>query len=237
MQIHQPDVVGIAEPMVRTRCLTGNLLNSLGMNIWLLWRNNFSSPKLIMIDRQHITMEIEGLLISIVHARSLHVQRRDLWKQLTDLNNTGMPRLIAGDFNAHLYVNERKGGRVPLAAAIQDFTDFVDENLLVEAHSTGLEYTWCNRQQGDRKIISKIDRCLINQELLQKYMGWSYKVLSRHASDHSPLIDWTTSIPKPNNALFRLIKAWSSHESFLELVDMSWKEEITGNPLVRFSLN
>ncbi|KAF5190602.1 hypothetical protein FRX31_019811 [Thalictrum thalictroides] len=126
------------------------------------------------------------------------------------MNTPGVPWVIAVDFNAHIFVDERKGGRTPSSTAIQNFRDFIDGNYLSEAHSTGLQYTWSNRQQGARKILSKIDRILANQEWMQKFMGWTYKVLSRVGSDHSPLIGWHTHIPKPENAPFRFVKAWTS---------------------------
>ncbi|KAL5730470.1 hypothetical protein ACHQM5_003284 [Ranunculus cassubicifolius] len=114
---------------------------------------------------------------------------------------------------------------------MEEFREFLYNNDLTEAISSGLTYTWTNKRMGAKKIYGKIDRMIVNEEWLLKYTGWSYKVLSRAGSDHSPLIGWTTTIPKPKNAPFRFFKAWTSHPLFIQEVQKSWQMEVEGNPL------
>ncbi|KAF5178009.1 hypothetical protein FRX31_032404 [Thalictrum thalictroides] len=106
-------------------------------NIWLLWRNTFDAPVLLQSTRQHVTIQLADKFVTIVHASSLYLGRRILWQELGLLNLKDKTWLVMGDFNAHFSIDERQGGRILLATAIEDFISFASSNDLMEASSTG----------------------------------------------------------------------------------------------------
>lgn len=48
--------------------------------------------------------------------------------------------------------------------AMQDFFDAINGSNLEEATYKGHNFTWCNNQKNHARILSKIDRILINKE-------------------------------------------------------------------------
>ncbi|KAF9605398.1 hypothetical protein IFM89_016975 [Coptis chinensis] len=162
---------------------------------------------------------------------SLYVHRRRLWSDIGTICSVNMHMLIIGDFNAYLFVSEKKGGLWPTAAAMNDFRALLDDNQLLEVPSTGFFYTCTNRQLGNKRILGKIDRGVYNSEWSSKFPSWSYKALSRQQSDHTPLIGWHESYQKPRNAPFKFHNMWTTHPGFLTLVQENWQIQIEGSQI------
>ncbi|KAF9622621.1 hypothetical protein IFM89_032520 [Coptis chinensis] len=243
----EPEIVGIAEPMIYPTDLPISFLQSLGMssafysnpssdlkrtpNLWLMWKDSISAPNMIHFSNQHITVMVDNVLITIVHTHCLYVQRRLLWLELSTINSLNLPWLILGDFNAYLSVSEKRGGNNPMAASMNDFRDFMNNNQLMEVPNSGFQLTWWNKQVGDFKILGKLDRMLCNVNWSSTFPGWKYKVVSRICSDHSPLMGGSISIPRPNNMPFKFFNMWCSHPKFKDVVMESWQEPLSGHSL------
>ncbi|XP_026378660.1 uncharacterized protein LOC113273107 [Papaver somniferum] len=131
-------------------------------NLWILWSEDIEEPVVLNMTRQAITVKTEGVFISCVHASYTQVFRRILWSQLSVVDST-TPWLVIGDFNCVLRNDEKKGGRDVLTSSINEFSDWMEENGLFEADSLGSKFTWTNGQSGVRRIISKLDRAIINE--------------------------------------------------------------------------
>ncbi|XP_026455672.1 uncharacterized protein LOC113356677 [Papaver somniferum] len=114
----KPDIFGIAEPKVP--CSAG---------------------------KQAITVEVDGVHVSFVHASYIQVTRRSLWQQLVS-SGDGIPWLVIGYFNCILRLDEKKGGLEPRTSAINEFSDWLDDNNLFEANALGSKFTWTNKQSG-----------------------------------------------------------------------------------------
>ncbi|XP_026455523.1 uncharacterized protein LOC113356565 [Papaver somniferum] len=89
------------------------------------------------------------------------------------------PWLVMGDFNCILRLDDNKG-----------------------ADSLGTKFTWTNRQSDTDRIISKLDRAVINAAWLAKFENWRCKAL-----------------PRPKRAPFRIQKMWFLHADFLRMQD------------------
>lgn len=69
-----------------------------------------------------------------------------------------LPTSIGGDFNVIRFPSERSsGGR--LTRAMEEFSNFIRENLLVDLPMIGGDFTWSSNR--DRTVLSRIDRFLI----------------------------------------------------------------------------
>ncbi|KAF9610598.1 hypothetical protein IFM89_023486 [Coptis chinensis] len=55
--------------------------------------------------------------------------------------------------------------------------------------------------------------------------------MSRLCSNHSPLVGWHDSIPKPMNALFKFFNLWTTDPDFQNFVKGSWQTPIQGHSL------
>ncbi|KAF9598280.1 hypothetical protein IFM89_026486, partial [Coptis chinensis] len=113
---------------------------------------------------------------------------------------------VAGDFNVVSSIVERKGGRLPCQTAVNEFVDLINGNALMDTTSLGFKFSWSNKRHGDRRMVQKIDRILVNQKWIDAATGWRSKILQWRFFGHSPIIGWFTAIPKPHNIPFRLKK-------------------------------
>ncbi|XP_026442653.1 uncharacterized protein LOC113342274 [Papaver somniferum] len=186
----QPDIIGIAEPRVSVSsrsvkkfCIDGfsrsiihNSLDTVVGNLWVMWSSNIADPVVVNCSKQAITIGIDGVHISFVHASSVQTTRRNLWRQL--------------DMGA-------------------------------------LQVPW---QSGVHRIISRLDRGVINEFWLNRFENWRCKALPREVSDHSPLIGFPFVNTRPRRAPFRVQKMWFGHPDFMRMVEDSWKVPIVGSP-------
>ncbi|KAF9618077.1 hypothetical protein IFM89_000028 [Coptis chinensis] len=204
-----PDIVGIAEPKIQPNDIPINFLHSLGMstaffsnpgtdpnrvpNIWLIWKASLPSPTMVYFSNQHIIVEIENVLITIVHAHCIAIQRRQLWLEQSNINPLNLPWMIMGDFNAYLSISKKKGGNNPSSSAMNDFRNFISNNQMMEVPSSGYQLTWWNKQVG------------------------------RICSHHSPLLGGNLTISQPKNRPFKFFNMWCTHPTFRDTVFESWQ--------------
>ncbi|KAF9619289.1 hypothetical protein IFM89_006476 [Coptis chinensis] len=131
-------IKGIAEPMISPDDFSKAYLQSLGMssyffsnnslnrvpNIWLFWKTTVDTPNLLCCSNQQITVEVDGVLLSIIHAHCSYVNRRQLWMDLHQFSLMNLPWLILGDFNAYLSYSDKQGGHRPSTKSDVRFRDF-----------------------------------------------------------------------------------------------------------------
>ncbi|XP_026448145.1 uncharacterized protein LOC113348541 [Papaver somniferum] len=239
----RPDIIGIVEPMVsvssRSICrfridgfnnsIIHNSTDSCIGNLWVMWSLNVSDPVVLNCSKQAITIGVDGVHISFVHASSVQTTRRNLWNEL-NMGAQQVPWLVIGDFNCVLRNDEKKGGVTPRTIVVNEFSDWLDDNSLFEAEALGSKFTWSNRQTGVRRIISKLDRAVINEFWLNRVENWRCKALPREVYDHSPLIGYPFVNTRPRRAPFRVKKMWFGHPDFMRMVQESWSIRIVGVP-------
>ncbi|XP_026377979.1 uncharacterized protein LOC113272344 [Papaver somniferum] len=246
----KPDIIGIAEQKVsvssrsvRRFCIDGfsssiihNSTDTCIGNLWVIWSLSVVDPVVVNCSKQTIIVGVDGVHISLVHAISLQTSRRNLWRQL-DMGALQVPWLTIGDFNCVLRNEEKKGGVTPRAAVVNEFCDWLDDNDLFESESLGCKYTWSNKQSGVHRIISRLDRAVINEFWLNRFENWRCKALPREVSDHSPIIGFLFVNTRPRRAPFRVQKMWFGHPDFMPMVENSWKELIVGSPAFIYPQN
>ncbi|XP_026420074.1 uncharacterized protein LOC113316056 [Papaver somniferum] len=236
----KPDLFCLTEPKVHCSAAFGNgilregfsphvihnVSSSSVANLWVCYSNTIS-PSIVNVIKQAITIEVDGVHVSFIHARYIQVTRRRLWQQL-NIHDDAIPWLVIGDFNCILRLDEKKGGLEPRTSTINEFSDWLYDNNLFEADTLGTKFTWTNRQSGMERIISKLDRVVINAAWLAKFENWRYKSLLREVSDHSKLLGFPFAVPRPKRAPFRVQKMWFLHTDFLRMVSESWNMPVTG---------
>ncbi|XP_026398736.1 uncharacterized protein LOC113294558 [Papaver somniferum] len=138
------------------------------------------------------------------------VQRRFLWSEMQLISELKKPRLILGDFNVVLFVEEKMGGRSLSRRSMLDFNDCLNTCELLQATKIRLDFS-CD---------------------------WEYQVGIRIASDHSPLLGGCANIPKPCNVPLRFQKMWLEHPEFMKLTRLKailkeWNWNVFGNVRVK----
>ncbi|XP_026416790.1 uncharacterized protein LOC113312247 [Papaver somniferum] len=123
-------------------------------------------------------------------------------------------------------LDEKVGCRSPNKTAMLDFINCLNNCELIQAPRTGLQHSWSNCQHGRNRILCNLDRVVFNQQWLQSYSDWGYKVGLRMVSDHAPLLGGCANIPKPKNAPKKFQKMWISHLNFLQVVSECWLEDV-----------
>ncbi|KAF9599025.1 hypothetical protein IFM89_033370 [Coptis chinensis] len=169
-------------------------------------------------DDHSLQLVVAAVTDPVASLKSAYVQRRALWDELSQLGLNAEAWAVAGDFNVVTSNEERKGGRLPCQTAVNKFVEFINGNALIDTTSLGFKFSWSNKRHGDKRMVQKIDRILVNQKWIDAATGWRSKILQRRISDHSPIVGWFTAIPKPHNIPFRFKKHWIKHESLKEVI-------------------
>ncbi|XP_062075390.1 uncharacterized protein LOC133779445 [Humulus lupulus] len=129
--------------------------------------------------------------------------RKRLWKDLQDLTVKG-PWIVMGDFNDILAKEERIGNRVRYKTST-DFIDCVANCQLEDVKYSGNFYTWCNKQYGEDRIYSKIDRVLANQVWLSLFPDAETVFLNEGPFDHTLAVLTVYSNVPCGTKMYRII--------------------------------
>ncbi|GJW19403.1 RNA-directed DNA polymerase, eukaryota, reverse transcriptase zinc-binding domain protein [Tanacetum coccineum] len=108
-----------------------------------------------------------------------------LWNTLrTFIVNHAGKYLLFGDLNEVRNESERFGSLFS-RPDVQCFNSFIDETNLVEVTMGGRRYTWMNKS-GTK--MSKLDRFLMSNDILNEIPDLKATVLERGKSDHNPIL-------------------------------------------------
>ncbi|PWA86571.1 cytochrome P450 [Artemisia annua] len=169
-------------------------------------------------------------LIIVVYAPQDYREKKKLWKDLSQLitfHNTYS--ILLGDFNEVRSESERMGTIFDPRGAAK-FNDFISLAGLCDLPMGGKRFTRMNTL-GSK--LSKIDRVLVSNHVIQRWPNSHVFPLPREFSDHTPLLLKNSTVdygPTP----FKLYNSWIDHTDFLSIVQSSWSSAIDGPPLVSF---
>ncbi|OVA14191.1 Endonuclease/exonuclease/phosphatase [Macleaya cordata] len=203
-----------------------------------LVKNNVYAVSVLQMTSQFIHAKIVShtlgvdFLVSFVYASCDGGERRLLWSDLSSIASDIMsPWLFGGDFNVVSNLSERVGGRPSMCPNMVDFNDFMDGNGLVDSGYVGSKFTWCNNQQGSRRIWVRLDRVLTNYFWIHTFPPIVVNHLTRVCSDHSPLLVMTHKRSKRGPSPFRFQRMWVTHDTYDDFLRVNWKIEVEGSPM------
>ncbi|GJX90624.1 hypothetical protein Tco_0343950 [Tanacetum coccineum] len=157
---------------------------------------------------------------SFVYADSLQVRCRHLWEDL-DLHKNmvrGQPWVLIGDFNAALNLKDIFSGSSVMNASMIEFKDCVANIEVVDINASGLYYTWNQKLRGGKGILKKLDRCMVNMEFINEYVG-AYAIYHPYrSSDHAPVVlkmpNVDTKKPRPKKAKVDWLEAGDANTAY-----------------------
>jgi len=245
---HKPDIILLAEPFIPfssfpplwfhrlgLKLLAINQRDDLLPNLWCFCASHLN-PTIVDIDNQQISFTIsENNTIfdfNAVYASTNYITRRQLWHKLQTIQNQhNLPWCAIGDFSTIIGSHEYRGSFIPARVPMEDFFNWSDNNNLIHIPTRGVQYTWSNGRSGARHTEKRLDRAICNQQWLDNCTSLSVTTLTKHKSDHFPiLLDFHTSIVTFASQ-FRFMKMWTLHEDCINVVSNSWNSSVLGCPM------
>ncbi|GJZ85908.1 cytochrome P450 [Tanacetum coccineum] len=149
-------------------------------------------------------------LIIVVYAPQDQKKKKKLWSELSRLilSHNSLP-VVMGDFNEVRYANEWKGSIFDTRGATR-FKNFISSSGLIELPMGAKRFTRMNTL-GNK--LSKIDRILVSQHIVDLWPNSHTITLLREFSDHFPLLLSNLGAdygPIP----FKLYNSWLQHKDF-----------------------
>ncbi|XP_004252413.1 uncharacterized protein [Solanum lycopersicum] len=141
------------------------------------------------------------------------------------------PWLIAGDFNAILSTQDWLDGGSVTKNEIQDFGDCLRDMEVTELQWKGNYYTWNNKQCGEDRISSRIDRAFGNDEWMDKWGHVTTEYGNPSISNHSPMMIVLQKTHQYGKVSFKFFNIWTEHESFMDKVEEVWIKDYVNSKM------
>ncbi|KAK9667989.1 hypothetical protein RND81_13G026700 [Saponaria officinalis] len=215
--------------------IINNLQHHDGGRIWLMWRKAEFKVDVICKTEQLIHSKVTKLgsgkvfLFTVVYGSNSSTERDDLWEALASINSS-LSWTVGGDFNFLMNPNERVGAPVKLHE-IDPFRRCAQLCDLSDLKSTGVFFTGTNKQDGDNRVLSKLDRVLVNPRWLSLFPDAYVEFLPEGLYDHSPGLVHLMTSRRVGKASFMFFNMWTLVPEFLEIVQASWLVNVNGVPM------
>lgn len=161
-----------------------------------------------------------GFQFSAVYGLHTINNRKKLWQELqTIATQMSGPRVMMGDFNPILSIEDRLYGNPVQEVEVIDFKEFLQQSGMMELKSVGRYYTWTNHQ-----IHSKIDRILVNAEWICKWPHLEGIIMDPHFSDHYPLKIPFEIVKETGTKSFKFFNYLVEHQDFMQAMETIWRK-------------
>ncbi|GJX78399.1 RNA-directed DNA polymerase, eukaryota, reverse transcriptase zinc-binding domain protein [Tanacetum coccineum] len=138
-----------------------------------------------------------------------------LWNRIGDfMHQQAGKYIIFGDMNIFHNENERSASLFSRHDA-NTFNSFIDNSGFIDLPLGGRLFTWINKA---RTKLSKLDRFLISEEVVEALLDVHVNAIDHLWSDHNPILLHVSKSdfgPTP----FKLIHSWLLCDSFVESIE------------------
>ncbi|KAH0717232.1 hypothetical protein KY285_013263 [Solanum tuberosum] len=143
--------------------------------IWVIWDENWYENNIIRCTAQIVHCMIKDrtkghqIVLTVIYGYNTIEQRKELWLELNTLaQGIAQPWLIAGIFNALLTPQDRLAGAKVSLNEMKDFAECVKDIDVTELQWMEHYYSWTNKQNGNDRISTRIDKFFGNYEWMEK---------------------------------------------------------------------
>ncbi|KAJ9536643.1 hypothetical protein OSB04_un000192 [Centaurea solstitialis] len=168
--------------------------------------------------------------VSLIYGANSYGERRLLWSGLRKfkvfLGNNAW--IAMGDFNSMLFPHDGLGGSSKRDRDMEDFMLCVEDVDIFDCRYGGIQYTWVQKPNSEGGIMRKLDRIMVNSELLSIMGDAEASFLSRGISDHAPGIISFKGGHKPKLGGFKFDNFLVSHPMFHETIRNVWRTDFGG---------
>ncbi|XP_010463046.1 PREDICTED: uncharacterized protein LOC104774305 [Camelina sativa] len=172
----------------------------------------------------------EVVHVIAVYAAPTVSRRSGLWTKLHDtMVGVADPLIVGGDFNTIIRLDERSGGNGLLSADSLSFGDWIISESLIDMGFRGNKFTWRRGKIAQHFVAKRLDRVLCCAQARIKWQEAIVSHLPFLASDHAPVyVQLSPMVDRdPRRRPFRFEAAWLSHGSFKELLEASWRRDLS----------
>lgn len=120
-----------------------------------------------------------GLIYDEYSTENQNLMYSELSSAMTEISD---PIMLFGDYNQILYINERKNQSIE-TTGMRNFISWIISESLIDMPLVGRKFTW---QRNNSR--SRIDRCLVSPDWIQRFPSLKLKGLNNSVSDHVILI-------------------------------------------------
>ncbi|GJV10401.1 RNA-directed DNA polymerase, eukaryota, reverse transcriptase zinc-binding domain protein [Tanacetum coccineum] len=150
----------------------------------------------------------------------------------------GWPWLMTGDFSVTLKNEEHSNGGSSISNDMQDFIDCINEAEMKDLCSNGVFYTWIKPPLNPHNnFMKKLDRAIVNEDLILRYPDANAMFLPYLVSDHNPVVVRFPYSFKKKKKAFRFANFINDKDGFLPTVANGWEIEVQGNDLKKAQTN
>nr|GFB10170.1 hypothetical protein [Tanacetum cinerariifolium] len=147
-----------------------------------------------------------------------------LWDQLTRLISGWNGHVVVlGDFNEVRIASERFGS-VFNARQADNFNLFISNLNLIDVPLGGYKFTWTDKWASK---MSKLDRYLISECMLDSFPNITGLILEKGIPDHRPIL-LKESVADYGPTPFRFYHSWLGMDGFQKLVADTWNSYDSG---------
>ncbi|KAF9608966.1 hypothetical protein IFM89_012143 [Coptis chinensis] len=169
--------------------------------------------------------------ISCIYGSPQPLTRRNQWQLLESfLPPNDAPWLCIGDFNDVACIDEKRGGPPVPASQIKHFTEAIQNCMLMDVGFIGSPYTWCNNQQGLRRVFKRLDRAMCNAQWRTLFPNAQLHHVLTVDSDHKLLMLDCVPMLKKLKRPFRFEAMWLSDPTCKEVVHSVVQPTVNGSP-------
>ncbi|XP_048503083.1 uncharacterized protein LOC125498834 [Beta vulgaris subsp. vulgaris] len=219
-------------------CFTSNSFYHQGGRIVLAWNPLSFQVQIEWMNAQLVHCWISpqgnssGFYCTIIYAFNSAMERESLWKELRLVKVENKPWIVAGDFNCVLSRDERISSLVR-ESEIAPFRCCLNQCQLEDIKSSGCFYTWNNKQEGQDRVYSKLDRVLDNVKWMEEFQNSEAHFLPEGIFDHSPMLIKVYNQIGCGKKPFKYFHMWSTADDFGMRVSEAWSTQITGCAMYR----
>uniref|UniRef100_A0A803PA09 Endonuclease/exonuclease/phosphatase domain-containing protein n=1 Tax=Cannabis sativa TaxID=3483 RepID=A0A803PA09_CANSA len=137
-----------------------------------------------------------------------------------------------GDFNDILNKEERCGTKVKYHPA-DDFLECITRCCLEDVKYCGSFFTRSDKQKGEERLYSKIDRVRANSPWLDTYMNAEVNFLTEGLFDHSPVVLSIHPEISSGKKPFRYFRMWSTHPEYHDRIKTTCQGDVQGTSMYK----
>ncbi|XP_048494362.1 uncharacterized protein LOC125494693 [Beta vulgaris subsp. vulgaris] len=219
-------------------CFSSNSSYHRGGRIVVAWNPMSFQVDIMFISSQLMHCYITGpagrkFFCTFLYAFNDAHGRREAWEDLEKL--VGLckgPWIILGDFNCVMSNEERIGARVR-QQDMEDLRRCMAQCGMQDLTSTGNLFTWNNKQEGDCRVYSKLDRAMVNDDWYRMFPTSAAHFMPKGLFDHSPIVVNVYPARENNRRPFKYFTMWSLASSFSQLIQEGWNQDVQGTPMYK----
>lgn len=207
--------------------------------IWIAWDDRKWDVTVISYAAQYVHLLVRSItdqssfLYTYIYAYNNAGQREELWDALETMGaSITSPWILLGDWNTVLNQEERINDAGPVGSDTRELQRIMSTLSLTNILYNGSYYTWCNNQEGEDRIYSKLDRAVGNSEWISSFpQSWA-NFISTGSSDHSPCLIKVNDVVWEGQKPFRFCGMWKTNPKYQAIVREAWDVRIYRRPML-----